>query len=220
VRQTGPLVAEAVDDPEEEAEENTEQDAGREGEGDGPVAAAPGEVSGETAERKMEARKAEDEKAGDDEGETEEDEDAAEVGHGLRQLGGSQHGGSFAEKLRRLAGLGEDAYGARQFVRLLTDVLEVGVERRKDDDAARRKLLGDIANKGQAVASWHGNVAEQEMGRVFASTLQRFIGGVYGPGVEATLHEDESERVSDQTIIVDDKNSLHWHSPFMTFAIE
>lgn len=203
------LVAEAVDEPEEQAEEDAEQDRGCEGDGDRPVAAAPGEVSGEMAEGEIEASESEDKEADDDEGETEKDEDAAEIGHGLRRLGGGQHGGSFAKKFRRLAGLGEDTDGTGQFVRLLTHLLEVGVERGEDDDAAGREFTGDIAYEGKAVAAGHGDVAEQKMRIKFAGALECLIRGVGSPGIEATLCEDEGKCVGDQTVIVNDKNSLH-----------
>jgi hypothetical protein len=76
--QTPPaLAAEVVYGPHNDGEDDAEEDAGGEGKVDGPSAAAPGEVAGETAEREMEAAEAEDDQAGDDEKNAEEDEGAA-----------------------------------------------------------------------------------------------------------------------------------------------
>jgi hypothetical protein len=76
------LAAEAADRPEEEAEDYAEQDRSGEGKGDRPSASAPGEVAGETSEGHMEACEGNDNQTGCEEDETEEDEDAAKIGHG------------------------------------------------------------------------------------------------------------------------------------------
>jgi hypothetical protein len=84
--------------PHDEGEDDAEEDAGGYGKVDGPSAAAPGEVAGETAEREMETAEAEDDQASGDEKNAEEDEGAAEVRHG-RVSGRGEEGGDFAEEL-------------------------------------------------------------------------------------------------------------------------
>ncbi|MCU1318968.1 MAG: hypothetical protein JWP98_486 [Edaphobacter sp.] len=75
------LLAEAVDGPEEEAEDYAEQDRSGEREGDRPSSPAPGEVAGKTSEGQMEAGEGDDNQTGCNKDETEEDEDAAKIGH-------------------------------------------------------------------------------------------------------------------------------------------
>jgi hypothetical protein len=59
------LTTEAIDGPEEQGKDDADQDRGREGKGDRPSTTAPGEISGETAKRKIQATEAKDDKAGD-----------------------------------------------------------------------------------------------------------------------------------------------------------
>jgi hypothetical protein len=202
-------VAKAAKRPEEQAEEDTEQDGGSKRKRERPAFALPGKVSGQAAEGKVEPRKTEDKEARDDKSNAQKDENTSQFGHERAKLGGGQHGSRFAEKLGWLTGFGEDAYRARQLAGLLTNVLQVGVERGEHDDTAGGKLLRDIADKREAVAIWHGDVAEEEVGRKLAGAIERLVRGVGSSGVEATLREDESERVGDQTVIVNDQNSLH-----------
>jgi hypothetical protein len=143
--------------------------------------------------------------AGDDEEDAEKDEDAAEIGHlHLQQCLGAQHCGCLAEEVRRLAGFGEDAYVAAEFAGLLTDALEVGVEACEDDDAARGEFARDVADEGEAVAAWHGDVAKEKIGEKLACTYESLVRRVGCFGVKATLREDERKSVSDQTIVVND----------------
>jgi len=81
-RQRRMLGAEAVEEPEDEAEDCAEQDAGDDGEGEGPVAATEGDVSGETAEGDVEAAEADNQQACDKEDRAGDDKEATEVGHG------------------------------------------------------------------------------------------------------------------------------------------
>ena len=48
--------------------------------------------------------------------------------------------------------------------------------------------------------------------------LEGLIGGVGGPGFEAALHKDERKCVGDQTIIVNDQNSLHGDLPLNSLS--
>ena len=148
---------------------------------------------------------------------TEEDEDAAEVGHGRNRLSCSQQGGSFAEELRWLAWLGHDAQGARQFIRLLTNAFEIGVKRGQHNDATLRKFLGYVADECKSIPARHGDIAKQKIGHELARLLKGLIGIVGGPGIKTTLLEDEGERVCDQSVIVNDKDSLHLRLPSIRF---
>ena len=67
------LVAEAVDDPQDE----TEQDAGRQRKGDEPAATTPVEVSGKSPQWEMETAEADHDEACYQEKTAEQDEDAA-----------------------------------------------------------------------------------------------------------------------------------------------
>jgi len=75
------LVAKAADAPEKEAEEDAEQDGGRQRERERPAFALPGKVSGQAAEGKVEPRKTEDKKARDDKGNAQKDENTSQFGH-------------------------------------------------------------------------------------------------------------------------------------------
>jgi len=74
-------LTEAADGPEEEAEEDTDEEAGGKREREGPAFALPGEVSRQAAEGKVEPRKTEDKKARDDESHAQKDENASQFGH-------------------------------------------------------------------------------------------------------------------------------------------
>ena len=115
---------------------------------DRPSAPAPGEVAWETTEREMEAAQAKNHEAGDDQQETEEEKRATEVRHidqgGEKRSGSGKEGCGFAEKLCRLAGFGEDAYGAGELEGVIAHVFEVGVKPGEHDDAAGRLFFRDV----------------------------------------------------------------------------
>jgi len=71
------LAAEVVDGPEQQAQHNAEQDGGCERKGEGPSAASPVEVAGQTTEGNIHAREGKHHETCDDEGDSQEDEDAA-----------------------------------------------------------------------------------------------------------------------------------------------
>ncbi len=162
----------------------------------------------------MEAREHNDDQAGHDEGEAEEDEDAAQVGHG-GGLGAGEHGVGLAEEFGGLAGLGEDAHGVGQSAGLFAHLLQVGVETGEDDDAAGWELAGDVVHQGEAVPAGHGDIAEEQVRDKLTGTLEGLVGGVCGLCVEAILREDEGQCIGDQTVIVNDQNSLHSDLPLL-----
>ena len=199
---------EAIDDPEDKTEDDAEENRGGQGKEDRPSSASPGEVSREAAEGEMESREDNDDQSGHDEGESEEDEGATEVGHD-GELRAGEHGVGLAEEFGGLAGLGEDAHGTGQFAGLFAHVLQVGVEAGEDDDAAGWELAGDVVHQGEAVLARHGDIAEEQVRDKLTGALEGLIGGVCGLCVKAILREDEGQCVGDQTVIVNDQNSLH-----------
>jgi cobalamin biosynthesis protein CobT len=75
------LPAEAVDGPENQAQNDAEEEGGGERKGDGPASSAPGEVTGKASQRDVKSNKNNDDDTHNDEQKAEEDEDAAEIGH-------------------------------------------------------------------------------------------------------------------------------------------
>lgn len=78
------LAVETGEQVKDQREDDAEEDGGSEGEVDGRVLAAPGEVSGQTAEGEAGFSEQKHGGADGDEEESESDERAAEVGHGDR----------------------------------------------------------------------------------------------------------------------------------------
>jgi hypothetical protein len=154
----------------------------------------------------METVESNKERADYDQEKTKEDEGAAKIGH---LLGGGQKGGGFAKKLGWLAGLGEDADRTAELDGLLAHTFEVGVKAGKDEDAAARQLPRHVVDQVEAVASGHGDVAEQKMGSKRSSTDQGIVRGINSLRFKAALSEDERECVCYQTVIVNDQDPLH-----------
>src|SRR6185312_3794458 len=93
-----------------------------------------------------------------DQDNAEEYKKTAQIEHGTKNLRGGQHRRGLAQKLRRLARLGENTYRTRQFAGLLADVLEIRVERREHNNATGGKLAGDVIDQRKAIALRHGHV--------------------------------------------------------------
>jgi hypothetical protein len=204
------LAAEPVDRPQDQAEDDAKQNRGRDRKRDRPPTTAPGEVAGKTAEREIQTAEAKNHEAGDDQQQAKEEERATKIRHGEgRRSGSCKQCCGFAEKLCRLAGLGEDANGAGQFVRVLADAFEVGVKPGEHDDFAGWLFFRNVGQESETVSVRHRDIAEKEMGLKLASACEPLICGVSGPRFKAALVEHKSERIGDQAIIVNDQNARH-----------
>jgi hypothetical protein len=154
----------------------------------------------------METVESDKERADNDQKKTEEDEGAAKIGH---LLCGGQKGGGFAKKLGWLAGLGQDADRTAKLDGLFAHTFEVGVKAGKDEDAAAWQLPRHVVDQVEAVASGHGDVAEQEMGAKRSGADQGIVRGINRLCFKAALFEDERECVGYETVIINDQDSLH-----------
>jgi hypothetical protein len=208
------LAAEVVDDPEDEAEDDADKERGHQGDGDAPVAASPGEIAGEAPQRDVEASEDDNDETDGNQKNAEGDQDASEIRHQLDvlRLCTGQYGVDLAEKFGGLAGFGENCRRARQVAGVVLDVLGCGPGAGEDEDLAGRMLAGDVANEREAVGSWQGDVAEQQVGAKAASAGDRGLGGVAGTGVEAGFAEDEGEGIGDKVVIIDDENATRYAS--------
>jgi hypothetical protein len=158
----------------------------------------------------MEAPEAKDYEAGDNQQQAKKEECAAKIRHGeVRGSGSCQKSSGFAEKLCGLTRLSEDAYRARQFVRVFADALKIRVKPGEHDDAAGRLFFCNVGQQSQSISVGHRDITKKQMGFELAGTCECLICGVGGPGFKPALAEHESERVGNQTIIVDDQNALH-----------
>jgi hypothetical protein len=87
---------------------------------------------------------------------------------------------------------------------------EVGVAAGKDEHLAVGQLTVEVGHEVEAVAPWHADVAEEEVGGKIAGAGEGLLGGVGHAGVEAVAAEDDSEGVGDDAFVVHDKDVVHW----------
>ena len=108
-----------------------------------------------------------------------------------------------------MAGFGEDAYRTDESAGVFADVFDIGVEAGEDEDAAGGKLAGHVGGERETVATGHGDVAEQKIGRELPRAGQGLVGRVGCLGGEAALFEDHRECIGDEMIVIYYKHTLH-----------
>jgi len=124
-------------------------------------------------------------------------------------LGGGEHLVGFAEQVFRPARLGQDMAGLRHLAQLLSGRHQIGEVSGEDKDGSGELLAGEFDHEFEAVAPWHGDVAEDKGRGEFAGLFEGLVYRVGDLGLEALLRENDAEGVGSEAFIVDDKNSLH-----------
>jgi hypothetical protein len=124
------------------------------------------------------------------------------------ELGGAEEGAGFEKEEFGTAGFVEELEGAIVAFGFEGDLIHVAGVGGEQEELAVGHLAMDFFSELKATFVGHGDVGEQEAGREGARTLETFLGGVGGFGVVAVGLEDEIESVGDQTVVVDDENTL------------
>jgi hypothetical protein len=86
--------------------------------------------------------------------------------------------------------------------------VQISIETGQNEEAAGRKFLTDIVHQSNPIATWHGDIAEKEVWMEVPGLFKGLLGGVAGERVKATLLEDQTEGIGDQTVVIYDQNSL------------
>lgn len=128
---------EAVEEPEDEAQQHAEKEGGGQWKEDRPAPAAPAQIAWKTPQRQVGSAEKHDQEAGKDERGSDQEKSSSKREHARQALRAQQHGAGLAQQVDRLTGLPHDGDIGSAVEVSLPDALQVHLGTRENEDPAR-----------------------------------------------------------------------------------